>query len=70
VAECLKDRCSAVLSASECLVPARDMDVRAAKNTGDIRADLLGLAQGWRYAARVAHWQDEWAKSYSFEIIQ
>ena len=29
-----------------------------------VRIELLSLAQGWRFVARLAHWQDKWAKDY------
>lgn len=52
--------CSAMLTASECLARATEMDDRAAKTSGHDREEFLRLALGWRYAAQMALWQDKW----------
>lgn len=47
-----------------------DMDDRAAKNTGDTRAEFLSLAKGWRYAAKMAQWQDTWEMYDVIEVTR
>jgi hypothetical protein len=53
-----------MLTATECLTHARKMDDRAAENSDNNRDVFLCLARGWRYAAYMARWQDDWAKGY------
>jgi hypothetical protein len=46
-------------SAAECLAQAIDMERRARLcAVPDLRADLLSMAQDWRYVAQLALWQD------------
>jgi len=53
-----------MMTANECLDHATTMDACAARCHADYRAEYLAIAQGWRFAATMAHWQDEWAKNY------
>jgi len=52
------------MTTNECLDRAAIMDACAAHCRADHRAEYLAIAQGWRFAATMAHWQDEWAKNY------
>ena len=46
-------------SAAECLAQAADMERRASLCAApDLQADLLSMAQDWRYVAQLALWQD------------
>jgi hypothetical protein len=46
-------------SAAECLVQAADMERRARLCAApNLQADLLSMAQDWRYVAQLALWQD------------
>jgi hypothetical protein len=40
------------------------MDARAIECRSGFRSEYHALAQGWRFAASMALWQDEWAKNY------
>jgi hypothetical protein len=50
------------MTATECLARAASMDARAIQTIGGVRAEYHALAEGWRMAARLAHWQDEWTE--------
>jgi hypothetical protein len=46
-------------SAAECLAKATEMERQAGRcDTPSLRADLLSMAQTWRYVAQQALWQD------------
>ena len=46
-------------SAAECLAKATEMERQAGLcDTPRLRADLLSMAQAWRYIAQQARWQD------------
>jgi len=53
-----------MMTADECLARAAVMDARAIECRNGFRTEYHALAQGWRLAASMAHWQDEWAKIY------
>jgi hypothetical protein len=51
-----------MITAIDCLARAADMDERAAICDGaSDRASFLRVATGWRRAARMARYQDEWS---------
>ena len=49
-----------MMSTSDCLAHATDMDSHAARCAGSARAPYLRLAIVWRRVARMAEYQDEW----------
>jgi hypothetical protein len=49
-----------MMTAIECLFRAADMDERAAQCHGAPRGSYLRVASGWRRAALMAQYQDEW----------
>ena len=50
-----------MMTASDCLAHARDMDARAAAEGPESdRAVFLRLAKGWRRCAQMAKHQDDW----------
>lgn len=53
-----------MMTSAECLARAVIMDARAFESSGDFRTDYHALAEGWRLAASMAGWQDEWARNY------
>lgn len=56
-------------SAAECLAQAADMERRASLcPVSDLQADLLSMAQDWRYVAQLALWQDAFDAA-SFPVL-
>jgi hypothetical protein len=49
-----------MMTAIDCLSRATDMDERAARCDGAPRASYLRVASGWRRAALMARYQDQW----------
>ena len=58
------DRGDIMMTATECLAQAEAMEARAALCLAEFRAEYQAIGQGWRLAASMAHWQDEWTKIF------
>jgi hypothetical protein len=56
-------------SAAECLVKAAEMEWQASQcDAPSLRADLLSMAETWRYVAGQALWQDALIENAGHDI--